>query len=302
MGFIVNACGIEANPDKIQALIDMPSPRKHKDIQSLTGRMAALSRFISKSTDRCLPFFNLLRGGKKFEWTEECELAFQELKKHLAEPPILSKPETGEVLFLYLSTTEHAISAVLVREEERVQRPVYYISKRLLGAESRYPLMEKLALSLIHSFRKLRPYFQAHPIHVLTDQPLRQVLSKPEASGRLLKWAVELGQFEITYHPRMTIKAQALADFIVECTGIADDEVITTAHELWKLYVDGSSNENGAGAGIILVTRAVSRFHSALRFGFKASNNEALLAGLRIAKELKAKAIHCYSDSQLVVN
>ena len=95
--------------------------------------MAALSRFISKSTDRGLPFFNLLKGSKKFEWSDECELAFQELKKHLAEPPILSKPETGEVLFLYLSTTEHAISAVLVREEEKLQKPVYYISKRLLG-------------------------------------------------------------------------------------------------------------------------------------------------------------------------
>ena len=97
LGFIVNARGIEVNLDKIKALIDMPSPRKHKDVQSLTGRMAALSKFVSKSKDRCLPFFNLLRGGKKFEWSEECELAFQDLKKHLAEPPILSKPIIGEV-------------------------------------------------------------------------------------------------------------------------------------------------------------------------------------------------------------
>ena len=135
--------------------------------------------------------------------------------------------------------------------------------------------MEKLALSLIHSSRKIRPYFQAHPIHVLTDQPLRQVLSKPEASGRLLKWAVELGQFEITYHPRTTIRAQALADFIVECTGMTNNEVITPAHELWKLYVDGSSNENGSEAGVILITLAGSRFQSTLRFDFNASNNEA---------------------------
>ena len=155
----MNSRGIEANLEKIKALIEMKSPVKIKDVQSLTSRMVALSRFISKSTDRCLPFFNLLRGGKKFEWTEECELAFQELKKHLAEPPILSKPITGEVLYLYLATTEHAISAMLVREEDKVQSPVYYISKRLLGAESRYPLMEKLALSLIHSSRKLQPYF-----------------------------------------------------------------------------------------------------------------------------------------------
>ena len=82
--------------------------------------------------------------------------------------------------------------------------------------------MEKLALSLVHASRKLRPYFQAHPLQVFTDQPLRQVLAKPETSGRLLKWVVELEQFEITYHPRTTIKGQPLADFIVECTGVEE--------------------------------------------------------------------------------
>ena len=150
----------------------MPSPRKHKDVQSLTGRMAALSRFISKSTDKCVPFFNLLRRNKKFEWTEECETTFQAIKKHMETPPILYKPEAGESLILYLATTEHAISSNLVREEGRQQKPVYYVSKRLLGAESRYPSMEKLALSLVHASRKLRPYFQAHPIRVFTDHPL----------------------------------------------------------------------------------------------------------------------------------
>ena len=129
LGFIVNSRGIEDNPEKIKALIDMPSPKKHKDVQSLTGRMAALSRFISKSTDKCVPFFNLLRGNKKFEWTEECEAAFRAIKKHVSTPPIMSKPEAGESLILYLATTEHAISSALVREEGRQQKPVYYMSK-----------------------------------------------------------------------------------------------------------------------------------------------------------------------------
>ena len=151
---------------------------------------------------------------------------------------ILSKPETGESLILYLATTEHAISSVLVREDGRQQKPVYYVSKRLLGAESRYPSMEKLALSLVHASRKLRPYFQAHPIRVYTDQPLRQALAKPETSGRLLKWAVELGQFEITYHPRTTIKGQALADFIVECTGVEELPDENAPRDVWKLYVE----------------------------------------------------------------
>ena len=98
----------------------------------------------------------------------------------MATPPILSKPEAGESLILYLATTEHVISSVLVREDGRQQKPVYYVIKRLLGPESRYPSMEKLALSLVHASRKLRPYFQAHAIRVYTDQPFRKVLAKPE--------------------------------------------------------------------------------------------------------------------------
>ena len=119
LGFIINALGIEANSDKIRALIEMPLPKKLKDVQSLTGRMAGLSRFISKSTDKCVPFFNLLQGNKKFEWTKECEAAFKAIKKHMSTPPILSQPEAGESLILYIATIEHAISSVLVREEGR---------------------------------------------------------------------------------------------------------------------------------------------------------------------------------------
>ena len=73
LGFIVNMRGIEANPEKIMSFLEMPSPRSRKEVQSLTGKVAALNHFISKSTDKCLPFYNLLRGNKKFEWTEECE-------------------------------------------------------------------------------------------------------------------------------------------------------------------------------------------------------------------------------------
>ena len=102
-----------------------------------------------------------------------------------------------EPLFLYLAVTENVVSVLLVREEDRAKKSVYYISERLLEAESWYPLIEKIAFYLILASRKLRPYFQSHSIHVMTDQPLRQVLQKPEVSKRLLKWAVELSQFEI---------------------------------------------------------------------------------------------------------
>ena len=130
--------------------------------------------------------------------------------------PLLSKPLLGEVLLLYLAVSEHAVSAVLVREEGTKQLPIYYVSKALLDAETRYSHLEKLALALMVAARKLRPYFQAHPVVVVTSFPIKLVLHKPEVSGRLAKWAVELGEYDVIFRPATTIKSQVLADFVAE--------------------------------------------------------------------------------------
>ncbi|XP_060974106.1 uncharacterized protein LOC133039271 [Cannabis sativa] len=217
--------------------------------------------------------FSNFEGNKKFQWTEKCEEAFQALKTHLGQPPILSKPVTGEVLSIYLAVSEYAISSVLICEDQEQQYPVYYVSKRLLEAETRYPQMEKLAFTLVTSSRKLRPYFKAHSIEVLTNYPLRQVLAKPETSGRLLKWSVELSQFEIKYKPRTAIKGQALADFILEFPSTEVsliNEKINTAipkGEGWTLYIDGASNSEG----------------------------------LKLALEMRIEYLQAFSDSQIVV-
>ncbi|KAI5323895.1 hypothetical protein L3X38_032968 [Prunus dulcis] len=184
LGFMISQRGIEANPEKIQAILDMTIPKTVKDIQRLTGRVAALTRFISKATDRCAPFFKALKGTKRnITWTAECETAFSELKEYMGRTPLLSTPEHGDILVVYLSVSASAISSVLIRSKDNVMHPVHYVSKALQDAEVRYPDIEKLAFSLVVSARRLRPYFQAHTIHVLTNQPLRQVLQKPETSG-----------------------------------------------------------------------------------------------------------------------
>ena len=157
LGFIVNHRGIEANSEKIKALLDMPSPSGIKEVQRLTGRIATLSRFISRASDKCQPFFQILK--KAFQWDEKCEEAFVALKTYLGSPPILVSPTEGELLTLYLAVSNFSTSAVLVRDKERVQRPVYYCSRALRGAEERYPRMEKLILALVTATRKLCPYF-----------------------------------------------------------------------------------------------------------------------------------------------
>ena len=203
LGFIINNRGIEANPDKIKALLDMPSPSSIKEVQLLTGRIAALSRFVSRASDKCQPFFQVLK--KAFQWDTKCEEAFSALKTYLSSP-ILVSPSEEELLTLYLAVSDFSTSAVLVRDKDRVQHPVYYCSRALRGVEERHPRMEKLILALVTTVRKLRSNFQAQTVEVPTEYPMKQVLHKPETSGRLMKWAIELSEFDIRYKPKTTIK------------------------------------------------------------------------------------------------
>ncbi|CAA0810440.1 Unknown protein, partial [Striga hermonthica] len=247
LGYMVSQRGIEANPAKIKAIQDLTPPTSVKGVQALTGRLAALNRF--KSTDRCKPFFEAIKKGKRFEWTDECQKALDNVKETLISPPTLQKPKPEEMLFLYLGVSESAISAVLIREEGSLQSPIYYVSKALHDAEIRYPPMEKLTFALVIAARKLRPYFQEHSITVRTSYLLRQILHRPDTSGRMVKWAIELGQFDIHYQPRTAIKAQALSDFIAEFTPAI---AVHYNNQPWVLYIDGSSTANRAGAGIVL--------------------------------------------------
>ena len=194
LGYLVTERGIEANPKQITALIDTLPPRSVREVQRLTGKIAALNRFISRSTDRCLTIYKLLKGNKKFEWNAECDSAPKELKAYISEPLVLSKPIVGETIFLYIATSEHAVRGVMIREESGDQKPIYYVSRSLVDAETRYPVMEKLALAVVTAARKLRPYFQSHSIIVMMSQPLRTKLHSPSQSGRLAKWAIELNE------------------------------------------------------------------------------------------------------------
>ncbi|KAK1563413.1 hypothetical protein Q3G72_027250 [Acer saccharum] len=305
--------GVEATPDQIRSIENIESPKCIKDVQKLTGRVAALNRFISKSSERCLPFFNTLRKNKTFEWTDDCEKALQDLKAYLKSPPLLSKPEDNETLFIYLAVSDIAVSAVLVIEEDSNQHPVYYISKTLLDVETRYSRLKKLALALVVAARKLRPYFQCHSIKVLTTYPLKNILHKPELSGRLTKWAVELSEYDISFHSRSAMKSQVLADFIVDftpCENVqAKQELIALTEKSsagkWTLSVDGSSNIKGSGLGLVLKSPQGDILEQSIHYDFHAMNNEAeyeaLIVGLDLAESLDVKDIRVLSDSQLVV-
>ncbi|XP_075654951.1 uncharacterized protein LOC142625135 [Castanea sativa] len=208
---MVSQRGIEANLDKVKAIIELKLSKIVKKVKSLTRKVTALNRFISRATDECMPFFKVFK--KNFQWTDECEEALAKLKEYLTKPPLLSPSVMGEELYLYLAVSNTAVSSTLIREEENVQKPVYYTSQAFQGVEANYPRMEKIAFALVVVSRKLRPYFQSHSIVVMINQPIRKTMNKIDAAGQLIPWAIELGQLDIKYWPRATIKAQAKGDY-----------------------------------------------------------------------------------------
>uniref|UniRef100_A0A2N9G0X2 RNA-directed DNA polymerase n=1 Tax=Fagus sylvatica TaxID=28930 RepID=A0A2N9G0X2_FAGSY len=264
LGHIVSRRGIEANPDQIAALINLAEPRNVKQVQRLTGMIAALGRFISRSADK--------------------------------------------------SVSDHAVSAVLVRESTQDQRPVFFVSKTMDEAELRYLPLEKAALALLYAAKKLPHYFQSSTVTVLSDLPLKMLLQRSDFTGRITRWGVYLGSLGVEYKPRTAIKGQVLAEFLAEFqydpsnptlfnpaqTHFNSDEVE------WKLFVDGASNSKGSGAGIVLISPEGLVLEQAVRLKFSASNNEAeyeaMLIGLRTAKKLGAGNLQIFCDSQLVAN
>ena len=206
LGYMVTHRGIEVNPDQIKAINNLQPSWNPKEVQKLTGMIAVLNRFISRSVDRCKPFFLLLHKWRGFEWTEECAVAFQQLKEYLSRSPIMSSLEVDEVLFAYLAIASYAISFVMIRVDSGIQRPVYYVSKSLHEAEVRYLPLEKAILAVVHVTRKLSHYFQAHIVVVLTQFLFKSILRSADYTGRISKWGTILGAFDIKYMPRTAVK------------------------------------------------------------------------------------------------
>ncbi|GJZ46271.1 reverse transcriptase domain-containing protein [Tanacetum coccineum] len=259
LGYVVTSEGIWANPKKTKAIADMQSSRTLKEMQSLSGKLVALKRFLSRSAEKSLPFFKTLKDITKenkdeYRWTESAKKAFQEMKKVIVELPLLTTLVKEETLYVYMAATAEAVSAVLLTERK--------------GKQFQYTT-------------RLRRYFEAQPIKVITDQPLKQILNKAQASRKMAKYSVELGAYNITYELRNAIKGQDLADFF-------------------------ASNSKGSRAGLVLISPSSVEFTYALRLNFTGTNNEveyeASLTGLRMARKMKVQDIDVKVDSKVMAS
>jgi hypothetical protein len=261
--------------------------------------------------EKSLPLYRLLKNHERFSWTVEAQEALDKLKATLSHAPILTPPQYSEPLYLYVTATTQVVSAVIVveRTEEGhtlpVQRPIYYISEVLSETKARYPQVQKLLYAVVLARRKLRHYFEAHPVTVVSSFPLGEIIRNPDAAGRIAKWSVELMGETLAYTPRKAIKSQILADFIAEWTDTQLPPPQIHA-ECRTLYFDGSVMKTRAGAGLLFVSPLGEHMRYAVHLHFPTSNNmaeyEALLCGLRIAIEMGIKCLDVRGDSQLVID
>jgi ribonuclease HI len=236
-----------------------------------------LNRFISRSAERNLPFFEVLKSAEVFQWSPAQQKAFEELKQYLIDLTTLTPPVLGAPLLLYVAASHSAVSAALVQEklagQAKKQVPLYFVSEVLSLSKKNYTELEKVLYAVLMASRKLQHYFQAYHIIVPSSQPLKDIMRNREATGRIGKWAAELNEFTIDYVHRSSIQSQALADFIADWTPGAHEEGTSKDAEAWTVFS---------------CTNNIAEY-------------EALLLGLRKLRAMGIRRAILKTDSQVIV-
>ena len=189
LGHIVSERGIEVDPEKTKAILDMPAPRTEKEIRGFLGRLQYISRFIARLTDICEPIFRLLRKNQPTVWNDDCQCAFEKIKECLLSPPVLVPPTPGRPLLLYLSVSDIALGCMLAQlDDSGKKRAIYYLSKRMLEYECKYITIERLCLALVWATRRLRHYVIEYSILLVSRlDPLKYLFDRPVLTGRLMR-------------------------------------------------------------------------------------------------------------------
>uniref|UniRef100_A0A2N9F6T5 Uncharacterized protein n=1 Tax=Fagus sylvatica TaxID=28930 RepID=A0A2N9F6T5_FAGSY len=295
LGFLVHNRGIDVDPAKASAIATMKAPTSHKELKSFLGRLSYIRRFIPGLAAVTAVFTPLMKKGVPFIWSTACQQAFERSK----------------------DPTDH--DQAPHQDEEGTERPIYYVSRALKDAETRYSGAERACLALIYASQRLRHYFLAHKIQLITkSHPIRSLLHRPVLSGRLAQWLLQLSQYEITTETPTAIKSQAIADLLAQFPGedsssishevpgeIGEVLLADLADSTWTLKFDGSSTSSSSGAGIVLAREDGKTIAKSFKLDFPCSNNaseyEAYITGLVIAHEMGIKHLRVIGDSNLII-
>jgi ribonuclease HI len=202
-----------------------------------------------------------------------------------------------------LSTDDTVIGSTLIQEFEGKERVIYYLSRRLVDAETRYSAIEKLCLCLYFSYIKLRHYLLSAECTVICkDDVVKYMLSMPILNGRISKWILALSEFDLRYESAKAVKGQVMTDFVTQHCNTVDSLEVAP----WTLFFDGSTCGEGAGISIVLISRQERKYEFSLPIVATSTNNQAefqaLIKGLELLKEIRADAVEIFGDSMLVIN
>jgi hypothetical protein len=254
LDFLVHERGIEIGLKSQEAVRTMVPPTIKKELQQLIGKINFVRRFISNLSGRIEPFMELvkIKTNEEFRWGAEQQWAFEEIKEYLSRPPVLVPPQQDRPFYIYLLVGDTSIASVVVQLYDGKERVVFYLSRRMLDVETRYPDMEKLCLCLFFTCTKLRHIvLSAEVIIICKSDVIKHMLSAPVLKGRLGKWMFALSEFDIRYQPAKAVKGQALADLIAERV---NTNIVALSVRAWAMYFDGSVCGDGCGIGILLVS------------------------------------------------
>uniref|UniRef100_A0A2N9GRN7 RNA-directed DNA polymerase n=1 Tax=Fagus sylvatica TaxID=28930 RepID=A0A2N9GRN7_FAGSY len=290
LGFLVHNRGIDVDPAKASAIATMKAPTSHKELKSFLGRLSYIRRFIPGLAAATAIFMPLMKKGVPFVWSTACQQAFEKIQLIMTKLPTVCAPVPGRPLRLYLASNNEAIGGLVAQEDEDgTEKPIYYVSRALRDAETRYSGAECACLALIYASQRLWHYFLAHKIQLITkSHPIRSLLHRPILSGRLAQWLLQLSQYEITTETPTAIKSQAIADLLAQFPGedsssishevpgeIGEALLADLADSTWTLKFDGSSTSS--------------------------SKYEAYITGLVIAHEMGIKHLRVIGDSNLII-
>jgi hypothetical protein len=286
LGFLVNERGIEIGLKSQEAVRTMVPPTMKRELQQLIGKINFVRRFISNLSGRIE------------------QQVFEEIKEYLARPPMLVPPQWDRPFYIYLSVGDTSITSVVVQVYDSKEKVVFYLSRRMLGTETRYHGMEKLCLCLFFTCIKLwHILLFAEIIIIYKSDIIKHMMSAPVLKGRLGKWMFALSEFDIWYQPTKAVKGQALVDLIAERINI---NIATLYVWSWAMYFDGSACEDGCGIGILLVSPQGVMYSFSIRLSAPCTNNlaeyKAVHRGMELLVEAGVEAVEVFGDSKLVIS
>ncbi|WKA00254.1 hypothetical protein VitviT2T_018633 [Vitis vinifera] len=293
LGYMVSERGIEVDPDKIRAILDMPTPRTERERSEASWA----------------------------DFSTSCQRAFERIREYLLSPPVLAPPTPGRPLLLYLSVSDVALGCMLAQLDNLGKdRAIYYLSKRMLDYETRYVMIERYCLALVWATRRLRHYMTEYSVHLISRlDHLRYLFDRPALVGRLMRWLVLLTEFDIHYVTQKSIRGSIVADHLAslpvsDARAIDDDfpdedVVVVTSLSGWRMYFDGAANHSGCRIGVLLISPHGDHIPRSVRLAFSdrhpATNNiveyEACILGLETTLELEIRQMEVFGDSNLVL-